>query len=176
MRSSQILPLILLLATPLHAGQKIDITKAAGWDPSSVQRVIVVSAGCEGAVSCETALSAVAKAMPKAWTVVPPNRVRQALMGLGETQFTRDVLPDLLVELSTVDAPVDAVVEVSVPFARGSGGAFTGRRAEVRLEIVIRSLSGEILMTASGRRKPMNVLSGPEKVLGALAAGIFKRI
>ena len=58
------------------------------------------------------------------------------------------------------------MVELEIPFAERGDGFGGTRRSSIRVDIALVSEDGRILMTATGTRRPKNVVSGPERVVG----------
>ena len=164
------------LAAPAQAGSTVIVNKAEGWDPSTIAHVAVVVTSCSGSVNCDAVTQSVAKALLGKWSTVPTQSVSQALMKLGAAEYSEGIRAALTTALSTEDKPVQAIVEVSVPFTEAGGGWGTDRRTEVVLKIVVRLPGGAILMTANARRRPKNVVTGPERVLGKLAGQVFAEV
>ena len=163
------------LAAPVYAGSSVTVNKAHGWETSSVQRVAVVVTECSGSVNCDVVQGSVAAAAARLWKTVPRQKVAEGLFQLGEAEYSEEMRQPLIEALSTEERPVDAILEVSVPHAKHGGGPFTDRRSEAVLKVVLRRKDGTVLMVGTGRGRPLNVVSGPERVLRKLGEDIFRK-
>lgn len=173
-RSSRTLAALLILLAavgPAWAGFTVDVTKGAGYDPSSVSKVMVVLAECHEALDCRRLEREVAgeliRAQPRLKVVVG-EPVYSELLRLGKEQYSTE-----LRETLATATGADSILELSAPHA--NPGMATRKRSEVKLTLRLVRPSGEILFVGQGIGRPQNTLSSPEKAAGEVAERIFEQ-
>lgn len=164
-----VLSVFLAVARPAAAGFNVDVTKAPGFDPSSVSKVVVVLSECHEVLDCRRLEREVAaeltKARPGIQAVVGDD-VYSELLRLGKEEYSIDLRSQIAAATGA-----DSLLELSAPHA--SPGMATRKRSEVKLTLRLVRPSGEILFTGQGTGRPKNTLSSPEKAAGEVAERIF---
>jgi hypothetical protein len=161
---------VLSCAALALAGFNVNVTKAPGFDPASVSKVVVVMTECHEALDCRRLEREVAAELTKAQLrlkVVVGDPVYSQLLGLGKERYSVDLREQLA---SAVGA--DTLLELSAPHA--SPGMATRKRSEVRLTLRLVLPTGEILFVGDGSGRPTNTLSSPEKAAGEVAERVFE--
>ena len=164
--------LALACAAPALAGFNVNVTKAPGFDPSSLSKVVVVITECHEALDCRRLEREVAGELTKAQLrlgVVVGDSVYSQLLGLGKERYSVDLREQLATALGA-----DALLELSAPHA--SPGMATRKRSEVKLTLRLVRPSGEILFVGDGTGRPTNTLSSPEKAAGEVAERVFEQV
>lgn len=164
--------IVLATASPTIAGFNVDVTKAPGFDPLSIAKVVVVLAECHEALDCRRLEREVAAELTKArpgLQAVVGDSVYSELLRLGKEQYAID----LREQIATATG-ADSLLELSAPHA--SPGMATRKRSEVKLSLRLVRPSGEILFTGQGTGRPKNTLSSPEKAAGEVAERIFEEV
>lgn len=163
---------VLSCAAPALAGFNVNVTKAPGFDPSSLSKVVVVISECHEALDCRRLEREVAaeltKAQPRLAAVVG-DAVYSQLLGLGKERYSVELREQLATALGA-----DALLELSAPHA--SPGMAARTRSEVKLTLRLVRPSGEILFVGDGTGRPKNTLSSPEKAAGEVAERVFEQV
>lgn len=138
------------------------LTKSERFDKNKIQRIALVTVDCHEVVDCANMerRAHVDTAQAKLpFKIVAETSLRTFLFDRGETSYRRELLPELAKEFD-----LSAVAEISVPFAERGDGFGGRRRSSVKVELVLLDPEGRILLTGTGTGRPLNVVSGAEKV------------
>ena len=163
---------ILSCAALALAGFNVNVTKAPGFDPASVSKVVVVTSECHEALDCRRLEREVATELTKAQLrlrVMVGDPVYSQLLGLGKERYSVDLREQLATALEA-----DALLELSAPHA--SPGMATRKRSEVKLTLRLVRPTGEILFVGDGSGRPTNTISSPEKAAGEVAERVFEKV
>jgi len=161
--------ILLLFAGPAFARFNVEVTRAPGFDPSSLSSVVVVIVECHEALDCRRLEREVASELRKSrpdLRVIVGEAVYSELLGLGREEYS----PDLREPLATA-VGADCLLEISAPHA--APGMAAVKRSEVKLYLRLVRPLGEILFVAEGTGRPKNTLSSPEKAAGEVAERAF---
>lgn len=172
MRVAVLAMVVLSCAALALAGFNVNVTKAPGFDPASLSKVVVVMSECHEALDCRRLEREVATELTKAQLrlrVVVGDPVYSQLLGLGKERYSVDLREQLA---SAVGA--DTLLELSAPHA--SPGMATRKRSEVRLTLRLVRPTGEILFVGDGTGRPTNTISSPEKAAGEVAERVFEEV
>ncbi|MCB1036404.1 MAG: hypothetical protein KDD47_21440, partial [Acidobacteria bacterium] len=151
-----------LLALSAGAAYRYTVTKSEGFEPRTIRRVALVTVECHEVVDCadmEERAYEDAKESRLPFEIVPENRIRNFLFERGEEAYRRQLLDELVTSFD-----LSAVAEISVPFAERGDGFGGRRRSSVKVELVLLSPDGEVLLKGTGTGRPKNVVSSAEKV------------
>lgn len=172
MRVAVLAMVVLSCAGLALAGFNVNVTKAPGFDPAALSKVVIVMSECHEALDCRRLEREVAaeltKAQPRLGTVVG-DPVYSQLLGLGKERYSVDLREQLATAVGA-----DALLELSAPHA--SPGMATRKRSEVKLSLRLVRPSGEILFVGDGTGRPTNTLSSPEKAAGEVAERVFEEV
>lgn len=164
--------LTLLASSPALARFKVEVTRAPGFEPSSLTRVLVVIAECHEALDCRRLEREVANELIKTrppFRVVFGQEVYSQLLGTGHETYSTDLREPLA---ATFEA--DALLEISAPHA--APGMATRKRSEVKVVLRLVRPAGEVLVLGEGTGRPKNTISSPEKAAGEVAERIFEQV
>lgn len=161
---------LLIIAAPLWAGYKVNVTAPEGFE-ERVSRVAVVTTECGEALNCreiENQVREVLRGMSGGWYVVPGTPTHEAFLVAGAVSYDPEMRQALAEELE-----VDGFLELTLP--RGEKGVmgWKGSEATVRLKLV--TPSGEILMAGERIGRARNTLSSPENIARATVKRILKK-
>jgi|GEM_PF-6620305 len=163
---------LLALALPAQAKFNATVTKAPGFDPASISKVLVVTRECHEVVDCseiERQIVGAVVELGAPFSTVPEVAVRQHLFAQGMIEYDPEMRQELAEEFGA-----DAVIELVVPFAERGDGFGGKRRSSVKVEIFMLRPDGAILLHGTGTGRPKNVVSGPERVSGNIVEKILK--
>ncbi|MEM7048156.1 MAG: hypothetical protein AAF604_00780 [Acidobacteriota bacterium] len=162
-----------LLSVPAAAAFRANVTRADGFSPRQVQRVVVATRQCHEVVDCSAMEQRVVGEMLELgvpFAVVAESRVRKHLFEQGTLEYVVEQRQSL------ADAfEADAVLELAVPFAERGDGFGGRRRSSVKVEIFLLRPDGELLLHGVGTGRPLNVVSGPERVTGNVVETILRK-
>lgn len=163
----------ILLAGVAEARTNLSIHQPSGFDATEIQRVAIVVSDCHEVVDCHEVTRQAAEAfrLRSDLSVVLPNRTRDFLFENGSTAYDAELRGALFEEFG-----LDALVELEIPFAERGDGFGGTRRSSLRVDVTLVSEDGRILMSATGTRRPKNVVSGPERVLGKILEEFVDRV
>ena len=163
---------VLSCAGVAWAGFNVNVTRAPGFDPSSLTKVAVVITECHEALDCRRLEREVAGELRNArprWAVVVGDPVYSQLLALGKEHYSTELREPLATAVGA-----DALLELSAPHA--SPGMMGRARSEVKLSLRLVRPTGEILFVGDGTGRPVNTLSSPEKAAGEVAERIFDEV
>jgi hypothetical protein len=163
---------ILSCAALAVAGFNVNVTKAPGFDPASVSKVVIVMSECHEALDCRRLEREVAAELTKArpgLAMVVGDPVYSQLLGLGSERYSVDLRERLATAVGA-----DAVLELSAPHA--SPGMAARKRSEVKLTLRLVRSTGELLFVGDGTGRPKNTISSPEKAAGEVAERVFAEV
>jgi hypothetical protein len=160
---------VLSLAGPAHGATKVSVTRTSVYDPTGLHRVAVVTADCHEQLNCREVENAAIVALTHAGrTVVAGSLVHEWLLSAGHTHYEPELRQEILEHFD-----LDAVLELSIPHADRS--RYT-RSSQVKVEVAVVSGSGAILAHGSGTGRPLNRVSGPERVAGNVVEDLVGRM
>ena len=172
MRVAALAMVVLSCAASALAGFNVNVTKAPGFDPASISKVVVVTFECHEALDCRRLEREVATELQKAQLrlrVMVGDPVYSQLLGMGKERYSVDLREQLSAALGA-----DTVLELSAPHA--SPGMGTRKRSEVKLTLRLVRPTGEILFVGDGSGRPTNTISSPEKAAGEVAERVFEEV
>src|SRR5262245_41298363 len=172
MRVAALAMMVLCCAASALAGFNVNVTKAPGFDPASLSKVVVVTFECHEALDCRRLEREVAMELTKAQLrlrVIVGDPVYSQLLGLGKERYSVDLREQLSAAVGA-----DTLLELSAPHA--SPGMATRKRSEVKLTLRLVRPTGEILFVGDGTGRPTNTISSPEKAAGEVAERVFAQV
>lgn len=161
-----------VLALPVSAAFRTTVTKAENF-PSDLAKIAVVTVECGEVVDCskiEQKAQLEIGRLAIGLTVVPEVVVRRSLFAHGQTKYTTDLRGVLAEEFE-----LDAILELSIPFAVIGDGYGGQRGSEVKVEMVLVRPDGEVLLHGVGTGRPMNVVTSPERVAGNVVEKLMEK-
>jgi hypothetical protein len=157
-------------ALPAAADFDVDVTAPPGF-ADGLTRVVVLAVECHESVDCGQVEDRIAEELGNVkapFEVVEPKKVREELFALGHADYDEAVRAALLEKLG-----VDGVLELRVPFANRGDGPGGRRRSEVQLSLRLVTVDGALRLNARGSGRPLNVVSGTERVAGTVVEHIL---
>src|SRR5215212_5370575 len=115
MRVAALTVVVLSCAALALAGFNVNVTKAPGFDPSFLSRVVIVMSECHEALDCRRLEREVATELTRAQprlAVVVGDSVYSQLLGLGKERYSVDLRDQLSAAVGA-----DALLELSAPHA-----------------------------------------------------------
>ena len=168
-----ILAALLLLAAPASAAFKTTVTKTDAFKSANVKKVVFVTLECDDTIDCyaiQRKAASEARKMKTGFVIADEGKVREMLLSKGHTAYTTELREWLATELG-----VDALFEINVPFGTKGDGWFGQRGSRAKVEMNLVQPDGAILIHAVGTGRPLNVVTGPERVAGNIIEKILKK-